>query len=64
MIKFQKYFFPLLILIVWLIILFFDPGTREKIILTGIVGKIVLTLILIIGVLILFVINDMRKSGK
>ncbi|MFR6224499.1 MAG: hypothetical protein ACLUKM_10520, partial [Lactococcus lactis] len=55
MIKFQKYFFPLLILIVWLIILFFDPGTREK---------IILTLILIIGVLILFVINDMRKSGK
>ncbi|ARE14292.1 hypothetical protein ACQUED_08475 [Lactococcus lactis] len=30
MIKFQKYFFPLLIPIVWLIILFFDPGTREK----------------------------------
>lgn len=55
MIKFQKYFFPLLILIVWLIILFFDPGTREK---------IILTLILINGVLILFVINDMRKSGK
>jgi hypothetical protein len=53
--KFQKYFFPVLMLIVWLIVLFSNPGTNEK---------IILTIILIIGGLIVFILNDIKKSGK
>lgn len=48
MINFKKYFFPIIMVIVWLIVLFSNPG---------IVGKIVLTLLLIVGAIITGLIN-------
>jgi len=48
MINFKKYFFPIIMVIVWLIVLFSNPV---------IVGKIVLTLLLIVGAIITGLIN-------
>ena len=48
MINFKKYFFPIIMVIVWLIVIFSNPG---------IVGKIVLTLLLIVGAIITGLIN-------
>lgn len=48
MINFKKYLFPIIMVIVWLIVLFSNPG---------IVGKIVLTLLLIVGAIITGLIN-------